>query len=182
MKFLVFLLFAMAAMLLSCKNEDNNPPPVDYHLTVGDTVITIPDSAAQFAEQNFSLNAYLLREFQVARDPNLNHQGSPFTGTLQDWKALGWSTRTTFLLSPYGRDIRTSDDAQYFYQIGTFKDQFGYGWRDTYDPEANLNNPDAGNIWQHPADTTLVPDNSSTLGFDGDSHLLTHYRAMWRFQ
>ncbi len=182
MKYVWIALFTAVAALASCKNEDNTPPPVDYHLMVGDTAITIPDSAAQFAEQNFSMNAYLLREYQVARDPNLAHQGSAYTGALQDWKALGWNVRTTFLLSPYLRDIRTSDDAQYFYEIGTYKDQFGYGWRDTFDPEANLNYQDIGNVWLHPADTTLVPDNPGTLGFDGESHLLTHYRSMWSFQ
>lgn len=181
MKLATVTLLVLAAALVSCKNEDDKPPPVDYHLTVGDTVITIPDSAAQFAEQNYSVNAYLLREYQVARDPNLEHQGSAYTGALQDWKVLGWIVRTTFLLSPYLRDIRTADNAQYFYEIGTYKDQFGYGWRDTFDPEANLNDASV-NVWLHPADSTLVPDNPSTLGFDGESHLLTHYRSMWTME
>lgn len=172
---------------LSCKNEDVTEQPIEYHLTIGDTVITIPDAAVRFAgfrgnPGNYAWDAYMLREYQVARDPNLPHQGSPYGGSLGEWKALNWQTRETFLVTPYNtRDARTDDNASYYYWIGTFKDQFGYGWRDTYAADANLNNP-AEDIWLHPADTTVVPDNPDTPVFDGTSHLMERYRSLWRFR
>jgi hypothetical protein len=174
-------------ILLSCENDDPSRPPIEYRLTVGDTTIIIPDAAIQFAGArgslgNFVWDAYMLREYQVARDPNLPHPGSPFTGSLTEWKALGWPTRQTFLIAPYtAHDANTDDGAQFFYEIGTYLEQFGYGWRDTYDPDADLSNP-AVHIWLHPADTTLVRDNTSTPEFDGTSHLIEQYRALWIFQ
>jgi len=178
----IVIVLSLAVISLSCKQESNDgSTAVDYHLTVGDTAITIPDSAVDFANVQFSAEAYILREYQVAHDPNLPHQGSAFTGTLQDWKALGWQVRSTYLLAPYAHDIKIADDAQYFYEIGTYFAQFGYGWRDTFDPEANLNNASV-NIWLHPADTTLSADIPSTVGFDGESHFLLRYRSMWSLQ
>lgn len=177
----VSIIAAFTALILSCKNEDNGAIPVEYHITVGDTAITIPDSAVTFAADHFSFHAYMLREYQVATDEDLPHPGATFSGTLVEWKVLGWDARQTFLLPPYNRDARTGDAAQYFYWIGTFIEQFGYGWRDTFDPEADLANP-AVHIWQHPADSTLAPDNAGTIEFDGESRFIGQYRAKWRIE
>jgi hypothetical protein len=176
------LILLLTLAVCSCRDHgDSETPPVEYRLTVGDTTITIPNAAVVFANAQFSLDAYFLREYQVARDSIWEHPGAIFNGTLIDWKALVWSVRQTFLLAPYSRDVKIANDAQYYYMIGTYLDQFGYGWRDTFDPEADLFNP-AVHIWLHPADTTLVPDNTATVQFDGTSHLVEQYRALWRFE
>jgi hypothetical protein len=181
MKWIAVLVLS-ALCIWSCSDNSSSDQAIpDYHITVGDSVITIPALAVTFANEHFSLDAYLLREYQVARDPALHQQGPAFSGTLNDWKALDWSVRQTFLMVPYSYDVRISDDAQYFYWIGTFFEQFGYGWSDTFDPEADLMNP-AVHIWLHPADTTLIPDNASTVGFDGESHQVEQYRNMWIFE
>ena len=182
MKALSVILLA-GLTLWSCRDQgDSETPPVEYRLTVGDTTITIPNAAVVFAGAQFSVDAYFLREYQVARDSTWGHPGATFNGTLIDWKALAWSARKTFLVWPYDSyDVMTANLAQYFYAIGTYMEQFGYGWRDTFDPEANLNNP-AVHIWLHPADSTLVPDNPATVQFDGTSHLVEQYRGLWSFE
>ena len=182
----VLAIVFLALIVSSCSDDDPETPPIEFRLTVGDTLIIIPEEAVLFAGGrgdfgNFTYDAYMLREYQVATDEDLPHPGATFSGTLNDWKALGWDLRQTFLLPPYTRDIKTNDGAQYYYMIGTYLDQFGYGWRDTFDPEANLFDP-AVHIWLHPADTTLIPDAPGTIGFDGTCQLVSQYRTMWRFE
>ena len=175
------ILSLLAFTILACK-EDEQEEPTEYRLTVGDTLIVIPAAAVDFAQAQFSIDAYFLREYQVATDEDLPHPGSVYTGTLRDWKALGWNVRQTFLVAPFtAHDVKTEDDAQYLYMIGTYLEQFGYGWRDTFDPEADLDNP-AVYIWLHPADSTLTPDNPGTVGFDGESDLMIYYRSMWTLE
>lgn len=167
-------------LLQACDEDDSEGrEPVEYHITIGDTAITIPDSAVVFAGLRlnpaaFNWNAYMLREYQVATTMHT----PPYGGTLTEWKETHWSIRSTFLTEPYTRDFRIDDDAFYYYMIGTYKDQFGYGWRDTFDPEADLWDP-ASNPWTHPADTTLIPDSTHTIAFDGETKLMEQYRNMW---
>ncbi len=184
MKYLWIIAAVVALVVGSCRNTDDGSSTPEYRLTVGDTVVTIPPAAVDFARTQFSIHAYLLREFQVARDPAYHQEGAPFTGSLLEWKALGWATRWTFLnfpSSPYAHDVETGDPAEYYYEIGTYFSQFGYGWRDTFDPEANLNDP-SYIIWLHPADSTLAPDNTGTIGFDGGCRFIGQYRNMWTLQ
>ena len=182
MKQLLSVCMLLSVVLWSCSNDDGDErTPVNYQLTVGDTVIVIPDSAVTFADLQFSFDAYMLREYQVATDEDISRPGEPFWGNLNDWKAQGWGLRTTYLVSPFVHNVTTTDKAQYYYMIGTYLDQFGFGWRDTFDPNANLFNP-AVNIWLEPADTTLIPDNAATVLFDGETRLMGQYRGMWQVE
>jgi hypothetical protein len=182
MRFL--LIFAL--MIAACDSGDDPPRTGSYTLTVGDTLITIPAEAVDFigsvnSPNHFSWHAYMLREYQIATLPNIPREGEPYDGELIDWKTQPWLIRSTFLVAPYTRDIMTSDAAQYYYMIGTYPEQFGFGWVDTFDPEADLWNP-ALRPWSNPADSTLSPDNPSTLAFDGGLSDLLEYRAMWRYE
>ncbi|MCL4305251.1 hypothetical protein KJZ99_05005 [bacterium] len=171
-----------ALLLAACESDDKPSQGQSYEIVAGDTLITIPATAAAFATERFELQAYLLREYQVARDPNLPRDGgSPFAGTLLEWKSLPWSVRQTFLIAPYTHDVLTDSLALYFYMIGTYGTQFGYGWRDTYDSEADLWNS-ALRPWLRPADSTLTPDNPGTLEFDGGLGDMIEYRGMWGFE
>jgi len=172
-----------AAVLAGCKDDGGDPGLSDLSIEVGDTLITIPAAAIDYAggklsPNHFSWDAYMLREYQVASNPSYPHEGSTFNGPLNDWKSRPWNERRTFLLEPYSRDINTSNAAQYYYLIGTYPEQFGYGWRDTYDNGANLTNI-ASVPWSHPADTTLRADSPGTIEFDGETGFMAEYRGMW---
>lgn len=180
-----FLLLIIVALLMFACEEGNKPDDAqDYTVVVGDTVITIPAEAVRFAGsllsgEHFQFHAYVLREYQVAINPAIPRgNGSAYTGSLVEWKNMGWGTRRTFLVAPYAHDVTTDSPELFYYMIGTYPDQFGYGWVDTYDPEANLWDG-ALRPWNHPADSTLTPDNPSTLEFDGDLGDMLEYRGMW---
>ena len=121
---------------------------------------------------HFNVNAYLLREYQIASSDAYNTK--PYSGTLSEWRTLEWSVRQGYLENAlgYGHDVLTSDIQQYYEMIGKYINQFGYGWDDTYDPNADINDPNAGHIW--------VPsgDDPATVGFDGVSPHFDHYRDM----
>ncbi|NUO18875.1 hypothetical protein HUU59_05450 [bacterium] len=171
-----------AALLLSACEEGNKPESRGgYEILVGDTLITISAEAIEFAGlltdgNHFNFHAYMLREYQVATIPR--DDGTPYSGSLIQWKNTGWNTRRTFLFPPFVHDVTTESPELFYYMIGTYPEQFGYGWVDTYDPEADLSNA-ALRPWLHPADSTLTPDNPGTLEFDGGLGDMLEYRAMW---
>jgi hypothetical protein len=124
------------------------------------------------APNHFNVNAYLLREYQIASSQQYN--AAPYTGTLSDWRLLDWSVRQDFLANAtgYGHDVMTDDQQQYYEMIGKYIVQFGYGWQDTYSSDADINDPNAGNIW------VLSGDDPTTAIFDGTSAMFFHYRDM----
>jgi hypothetical protein len=167
--------FVILLILASCKKEEDNTPPAatgGYEYTVGSTTYRIPDTAVNFARQNFSRDAQLLREFQVATNTD-GQWVSPAWGLgLGIWKLETYDVRSQYMTSPYNNDVNTSDSAQFYYQIGNLLGQFGYGWKDTFDA-ANFN-PDSAytaHIW--PSDAI------ETVGFDGQSPFAVQYRGMW---
>lgn len=170
-----------AFMFLACEDGDKPEDGTSYELAVGDTLITIPAEAVRFAAEHFEWHAYMLREYQIAINPSIpRNGGSPYSGELIDWKNASWSLRSTFLVPPYAHNLDTNQLELYYYLIGTHPDQFGFGWMDTYDPEADLWNS-ALRPWLNPADSTLTPDNPSTLEFDGGLGDMLEYRGMWSF-
>ncbi|MBK8130852.1 MAG: hypothetical protein IPK53_18740 [bacterium] len=181
---LALSLLCCALLCVSCEEGDTPEPGVSYEIAVGDTLITIPAEAVNFAGtlghgNHFVWDAYMLREYQVASNPNLPREhGVPYQGTLEQWKNTSWTTRRSFLVPPYDHNVTTTSPEAYYYMIGTYAEQFGYGWVDTYDPEANLWDS-AVRPWLHPADSTLLPDNPGTIGFDGGLGDMAEYRAMW---
>jgi len=181
-KFLTIICCAL--LCLACEEGDKPSTGTSYEIVVGDTLITIPAEAVAFAGtvadgNHFEWHAYMLREFQIASDGSLPRGGgTAYAGTLEQWKSLSWNTRRSFLIPPFSHDITTSSPELFYYMIGTHVEQFGFGWIDTYDPEANLWNS-AVRPWLHPADSTLLPDNPGTIGFDGGLGDMAEYRAMW---
>lgn len=123
---------------------------------------------------NFNVNAYMMREYQVAINPNYN--STVYSGTLAEWKSETWEERQTYLPPPYGHDILTGDIQQYFEMIGKYFEQFAYGWRDTYPGSANLETDWEQDIWDNPAEG--FTDDRNTIGFDGTSPLFFQYRDM----
>ena len=76
------------------------------------------------------------------------------------------------MVSPYANDVMTDDSALFYYEIGGYLGQFGFGWKDTFD--AGNFNPDStytSHIW--PSDPV------QTIQFDGQSPFAVHYRGMW---
>jgi hypothetical protein len=177
---LLLTLILVCIFLVACAEKDQTTPPITYSLQVGDTLFTFPDSAVRFAQDNFSVHAYLLREFQVGSSQLYPHQGSRFLGSLGQWSTYLWQYREPYLSPPYNRDVKITDQAQYYYEIGTYIAQFGYGWLDTFSPTANLLDPNS-NPWAAPADTSLTHDDPSTIGFDGTSNAAATYRRMWTY-
>jgi hypothetical protein len=173
----------IAFAIYSCSGDDPQVPQFsDFTLTVGDTTITIPAAAVEYAgtrlsPAHYNWHGYMLREYQIASSPSIPRDGSPYSGSLGQWKNLSWSVRATFLVPPYTRDIYPGD-ADFYYRIGTHMNQFGFGWSDTFNAESDLGNP-TSTPWTQPSDTTLIPDNPSTLAFDGNCNFVEAYRAMW---
>jgi hypothetical protein len=125
------------------------------------------------------------REYQVAT--NSAYTTTPYDGTFSDYIGEPWSERQLHLAAPYGHDVYTYDEQQYYEMIGKYFDQFGYGWRDTYDnsieSSSQWNSGDVGPIWSNPSagyyddypnDTTHV----ITIQFDGRSPWFFQYRDM----
>ena len=167
-------------LVVSCKkDEEETPPPDDTggyeYVREDSTVVRIPGSAVTFAQQNFSRDAQMLREFQVATNVGGQWTQDAWQLGFGIWKAETWQVRQQYLVDPYdGRDVMTSDLAQFYFQIGEFGEQFGYGWMDTFDA-ANFN-PDSAytsHLW------SLSGDAIQTVGFDGQSLLMEEYVGMW---
>ena len=165
------ILLAVLAFAGCKKDEETTPPPSGggYQYTREDsTVVTIPQAAVEFAQQHYSRDAQLLREFQVATTVS----NPPWQLGLGIWKSESWQIRQQYLVSPYDNDVKTDDSAQFYYQIGELPTQFGYGWTDTFDAAAF--NPDSTyttHIWPS--------DHPETVGFDGQSALREEYVGMW---
>lgn len=166
------LLLSLVLLLFSCKKDDETTPPPNgggyQYVREDSTVVTIPQAAVQFAQQNFSRDAQQMREFQVATtvsDP-------AWQLGLGIWKSESWQIRQQYLVSPYEYDVKTDDSAQFYYEIGELVSQFGYGWKDTFDA-VNFN-PDSTyttHIWPS--------DHPETVGFDGQSAYRDEYVGMW---
>lgn len=121
---------------------------------------------------NFELDAYLLREYQVA--VNETWSSNPYVGDLATWVDETWEERTAHLPAPYTHDISTSDVQQYYEMIGKYYEQFGYGWTDTYDPSVNLTSGTTEHIWG----AGFGNDDPATVKFDGQSTMFYLYRDM----
>ena len=154
--------------------QTNSLPP-GLIIQVGDTTIIIPDSAQQFADSNFDVDAYLLREWQLAvQNPTM-----PFNGDLADWKSLAWvgtQGRHSYLefAVGYSHDILSASPSEYYQWISSRMHQFGYGWDDTHSPSLN---PNIENL--NPGLWAVSGDDPATIIFEGTSQLAQHYHAMW---
>ena len=169
---LALLLLAASLLIGSCKDDDDTTPDVaGYRFQSGDTTITIPDDAITFAQQHYSRDAQLLREFQIATDTDFVNP--PWVLGLGVWKGSSFDQRESFMVVPFDRDVLLSDSV-FYYHIATFVDQFGFGWMDTFD--AASFDPDSaytGHIWAQSGDAI------ETVYFDGQSPFLQQYRGMW---
>lgn len=123
---------------------------------------------------NFNVNAYLMREYQVALNPNYN--STVYDGQIEDWKSESWEERQNFLPPPYGHDVLTGDIQQYFEMIGKYYEQFGYGWRDTHPGTVNYDTDFESDVWDNPGEG--FTDDRNTIGFDGSSANFFKYRDM----
>lgn len=121
----------------------------------------------------FNVNAYLLREYQIAS--NTQYNTTPYTGTLAEWSSMEWDERQEYFqdVQGYTHDVLTGDIQQYFEMVGKYINQFGYGWIDTYTEGADVFNQDIGDIW-----SARSGDDPSTVNFDGDSPMFYTYRDM----
>jgi len=131
-----------------------------------------PRRVSQAPLGHFDVNAYVLREWQIAtRDSST----TPYTDDLSVWKSLDWSMRQTYLGNAPGftHDVMTGDMQQYFEMIGKYINQFGFGWMDTYDPaDFDGITGTQNHIW------ALSGDVENTASFDGASPWFYHYRDM----
>lgn len=182
----MLIICCLFLLVLACDDNSEQSELPEYRYTSGDTTFLIPPEAVEFAggriaSNYFNWDAYMLREYQVATNPSLRFPDPVFGGDINSWKGRPWQERRTFLVAPYDLDINTGNPAEFYYRIGTFTEQFGYGWIDTFDPEADLWNP-APHPWNSPADSTLTADRAATVEFDGESNLLLEYRSMWMIE
>jgi hypothetical protein len=83
---------------------------------------------------NFNMDAYLMREYQVATSTQATLD--PYQGDYPTWRDLKWADRNQHLPAPFTHDILTVDRQQYYEMIGKYYDQFGFGWNDTYETGA----------------------------------------------
>ena len=173
------LLLLLFVFLVSCKQEEETTPPRDtsggYVYTIIEdedtTVYRIPGDAVSFAQQHYSRDAQMLREYQVVRNVGGEWTQNPYPFTLSVWKSETWSVRRQYLVTPYANNVDTDDSAQFYYQIGGVPVQFGYGWNDTFN--AASFDPDSAytsHIWSEPV---------QTIGFDGESAALDEYVGLW---
>ncbi|MBI5059161.1 hypothetical protein HZB60_05180 [candidate division KSB1 bacterium] len=128
------------------------------------------------APNHFSYDAYMLREYQIAVNSNYNTE--IYTGSLSEWQSETWAERQDYLQPPYGHDINTDDIQQYFEMIGKYFSQFGYGWKDTFDPATlDLTSQDPNYAPWHD-EANGFTDDPSTIAFDGNSPWFFEYRDM----
>jgi len=174
----VGLTLASLLLLGSCASEDD-PDIVcggllDYH-SADTLVVCIPDSAVAFvgrrSEPNhYNLDAYLFKEYQIARDTSLTLAEVPYSNSFPLWKDESWDTRRSYLPYPFTRDLVGASDAEFMFLIAEFPEQFGFGWTDTYLDDIEIGDPALGNIW--------FTDDPLTAAFDGNSPQLLRYRDM----
>lgn len=138
----------------------------------GDTLYLLSESTQMFADTNLVLDAYLLREYQIAINPNYN--STPYNSTLDDWKTETWEERRQYLPPPYSGDILVYHLDLRYWMITSQMIQFGYGWRDTFDANADLDHDWEQDIWSE-----VSGDDPLTIGFDGTSNLRDRFRSMW---
>jgi hypothetical protein len=119
-------------------------------------------AGTKISPNHFDYNAYMLREYQIATNPNFN--ANLYTGDLSEWKNEDWSVRQSFFENAPGftHDILTGDLQQYYEMIGKYINQFGFGWRDTYDwQNVDVNVATTEHIWAQSG------DDANTAAFDG---------------
>ncbi|MCB1059935.1 MAG: hypothetical protein KDB65_06880 [Calditrichaeota bacterium] len=183
----IITLLLFAGLLAGCKKDESSESDTSYEILVGDTLITIPTDAVVFAGSvthpyHFDFHAYMLKEYQIATSTTIPRDGgSPYTGTLLEWKNTSWNLRRTFLIAPFSHDVGSTNAEVFYYNIGTYPEQFGFGWVDTFDPNADLWD-EAAHPWLNPADSTLAPDDSRTLEYDGGLGDILVYRGMWEVE
>ena len=128
-----------------------------------DTVIVCFSETAVEIAMHYDVNAYLLREYQIARDPDQTQTGASYNLAFSQWKQESWLVRRSYLPFPFARDILLNDSSLVLFNMLTYPEQFSFGWTDTFADSTNLNDPTLGHIW--------VSDNRDTPGFDGHSEL-----------
>jgi hypothetical protein len=165
----------LAAMVWASCSHLDEPGPACGGLLEYDTdtvAICFSDSAVAFVgnrEQSghYNIDAYLLREYEIARDPELTLGSSPYNLAFTQWKLLDWETRRSFLPYPYSNDLVGADDAEFLFLIATYPEQFSFGWTDTYRDTIDVNQPGLGHIW--------FSDDPETIQFDGHSDDYDHF-------
>jgi hypothetical protein len=108
---------------LSCSHLDDPGPAcgglVEYH--AGDTlVVCFSASAVEFVgsiasgayiPNNYNVESYLLREFQLATDAEQTIASSPYNRAFFFWKQETWDIRRSFLPFPFSQNILVPDSA-----------------------------------------------------------------------
>ncbi|MBK6910024.1 MAG: hypothetical protein IPH10_03700 [bacterium] len=121
---------------------------------------------------NFNYDVYMFREYQVAA--NEVFARVKYEGDLSEWRDLSWDERTEHLPAPYTHDINTLDVQQYYEMIGKYFEQFGYGWNDAYDSQADISIGSQDHIWG----AGFGGDDAATVSYDGTSAMFLTYRDM----
>ncbi len=172
MGYLSMMLVAM--LMMSCSNKDEPGPACGglLEFDADSVAICFSDSAVVFVGTrenfaHFNIDAYLLREYQIARNPELTLASSPYNLSFNQWKQLAWMSRRSFLPFPYSHDLTGANDAEFMYLIAHHHEQFGYGWADTYRDSIDISNPALGHIW--------YSDDPETIHYDGHSDNYDHY-------
>ncbi|MFZ5432942.1 MAG: hypothetical protein ACOZB3_04125 [Calditrichota bacterium] len=170
---IICLIFSVVFVLWSCSEDDEKE-------------LIIPEAAQQYAgtreaANNFNYRAYLWWEYWIAQDSIRNGQRAEFNGTFDEWLQLPWSSnsdsRSSHLPEPFTHDVLIDSEYEYFKMIGLYLNQFGWGWRDTYNGGAG-GIPNDTSAWNHTL-SGILPDNPATLEFDGESDMREEYRSMW---
>jgi hypothetical protein len=162
------LIIIILALVSGCASKDTFTDGNAIQLSVGDSLITIPADAVAFADAHFNRDAYWLREYKLGCSTTCCLD--PFAGPLGRWKDMAWVSRSVFVAPPFSRDIRDSDPTNFYYNIGTFAGQFGFGWEDTFPTGTNLADAQSEYIWN---------DAQGTFWYDGQSQLMNEFRSKW---
>ena len=169
----LWLIFSVGLMV-SCSHMDEPGPAcgglLEYN--TDSVAICFSDSAVAFVgtreePAHYNLEAYLLREYQIARNPELTLAPSPYPLSFIQWKQLSWERRRSFLPFPYSHDLTGVNEAEFMFLITSHHEQFGYGWTDTYRDTIDISDPTLGHIW--------YSDDPETIHYDGRSPDYDHY-------
>ncbi|HEY3294923.1 MAG TPA: hypothetical protein VGL38_05770 [bacterium] len=183
----VMALFVAALLSTSCKKDDSDnsneePLPAGLQYVYNDTLYIIPDSAVAYAgprdtPNHLDVHAYLYAEYLIASDSIRNGGRQVFHGEFAQYRLLPWNERYMHLPAPFTHDVMTDTLASYYFMIGHFSSQFGWGWQDTYNGGSNPWAQAGSADWTQPA-AGLAADNVNTIAFDGESTMMSRYRAM----
>ncbi len=110
----------------------------------------VSQETMEFADMYFDKEAYLLGEYYCSFHPRGTND---FHGTFEEWKELKFLEKQEYLGGYFRHNINVTGDA-FYWRIGVYPEQFGFGWVDALD------------------------DDIETIEWDGTSEKLTEYRVL----